>query len=430
MLCALAASTVLSFSTGVMAMNRKRSPNTYQTVTEVEDWGPAISKVIIEVGKMIPVNSITTDTFKVHVVRIDDRMESPILEEGYRKVTKAYVADKNGKPAAKEEKFVMLEMEIGPAVSLGSAMNFNMKTYLNDWIDSKYTITQQKDIVTPEGKVSGLVVDTFKGGIKELVDDFKTGKASHDGVTLTYADYTPAKDKKKNPLIIWLHGMGEGGTDPTIAIAGNKAVNFASKKIQSYFGGAYVLAPQTPTYWMDGFTEIGDGTSKYEKTLIELIKTYVKKNKDIDPNRIYIGGDSNGGYMTMLMIRDYPKYFAAAFPTCEALKDTLIKDENIQSIKSLPIWFITAKTDKLINAYEYAVPTYERLVKAGAKNVHLSLFDNVIDTSGLYKKADGTPFEYDGHWSWIYVYNNDIEAKINEKQTTLMEWLATQSLKN
>lgn len=411
-------------------MNRKRSPNTYQTVTEVEDWGPAISKVIIEVGKMIPVNSITTDTFKVHVVRIDDRMESPILEEGYRKVTKAYVADKNGKPAAKEEKFVMLEMEIGPAVSLGSAMNFNMKTYLNDWIDSKYTITQQKDIVTPEGKVSGLVVDTFKGGIKELVDDFKTGKASHDGVTLTYADYTPAKDKKKNPLIIWLHGMGEGGTDPTIAIAGNKAVNFASKKIQSYFGGAYVLAPQTPTYWMDGFTEIGDGTSKYEKTLIELIKTYVKKNKDIDPNRIYIGGDSNGGYMTMLMIRDYPKYFAAAFPTCEALKDTLIKDENIQSIKSLPIWFITAKTDKLINAYEYAVPTYERLVKAGAKNVHLSLFDNVIDTSGLYKKADGTPFEYDGHWSWIYVYNNDIEAKINEKQTTLMEWLATQSLKN
>jgi len=40
-----------------------------------------------------------------------------------------------------------------------------------------------------------------------------------------------------------------------------------------------------------------------------------------DTNRIYIGGDSNGGYMTMLMIRDYPSYFAAAFPTCEALRD-------------------------------------------------------------------------------------------------------------
>lgn len=55
-----------------------------------------------------------------------------------------------------------------------------------------------------------------------------------------------------------------------------------------------------------------------------LIQEYVAKNPDIDPNRIYIGGASNGGYMTMLMIRDYPNYFAAAFPVCEGLNDRLI----------------------------------------------------------------------------------------------------------
>lgn len=38
--------------------------------------------------------------------------------------------------------------------------------------------------------------------------------------------------------------------------------------------------------------------------------------------------------------------------------------------------------------------TYDRLIKAGAKNAQLSYFDNVIDTTGLYKKADGTPYEY------------------------------------
>lgn len=426
----LAVCTILTFSTEEITVEAKTKTGSYRTVTEIEDWGPAITKVIVDLGKPIPVESVTTDTFKVHVVRSDSRLEKPFLEEGDRKVTKAYVADKNGKPAVKMGNYAVLEMEIGPTITLGSSMNFDLSTFLNDWIVSEYTITQKKEIVTPAGKVSGLVFDTFKGGVRELVDDFATGKASFDGVTLTYADYTPAKDKKKNPLIIWLHGMGEGGTDPTIAIAGNKAVNFASPTIQSYFGGAYVLAPQTPTFWMDGYTGFGDGTSKYEKALMDLIQAYVQKNKDIDPARIYIGGDSNGGYMTMLMIRDYPKYFAAAFPTCEALKDTLISDEEIRSLSNLPIWFIAAKTDKTVPPNEYVVPTYDRLVKAGAKNVHLSLFDNVIDTSGLYKKADGTPFEYDGHWSWVYVYNNDVSEKINGKTTTLMEWLANQSLNN
>ncbi|GJM74041.1 hypothetical protein HMSSN036_62570 [Paenibacillus macerans] len=186
--------------------------------------------------------------------------------------------------------------------------------------------------------------------------------------------------------MIWLHGMGEGGTDPTIAIAGNKAVNFASEDIQSYFGGAYVLAPQTPTYWMDGFNGFGDGTSKYEKALMSLIRDYVAKNKDIDPKRIYIGGDSNGGYMTMLMIRDYKDYFAAAFVACEALKDSLITDKQIKEMKDLPIWFVAAKTDTVVPPIDYTVSTYSRLVNAGAKDVHMSLFNNVSDTSGLYKK--------------------------------------------
>lgn len=427
-LCTLATGTALSFSTGVSAKEVRTQPASYQTVTEIEDWGPAITKVIVELGKPVPVNSVTTDTFNVHVARSDSRLANPFLEEGYRKVTKAYVADKDGKPAVKTGKYAVLEMEIGPTVTLGSPMNFDMGTFLNDWNDSKYTITQQKDIMTPAGKVSGLVADTYTGGAIELVDDFSTGKSSYDGVTLTYADFTPAKDNKKNPLIIWLHGMGEGGTDPTIPISGNKAANFASEDIQSYFGGAYVLAPQTPTFWMDGFSGFGDGTSKYENALMGLIKDYVDQNKDIDPNRIYIGGDSNGGYMTMLMIRDYPEYFAAAFPTCEALRDTLISDEDIQRMKTLPIWFVAAQTDTVVPPNEYVVPTYNRLVQAGAKDVHLSLFKNVVDTSGLYKKADGTPYEYDGHWSWIYVYNNEVSQTVNGTTTTLMEWLADQSL--
>ncbi|MFB5674353.1 prolyl oligopeptidase family serine peptidase [Paenibacillus terreus] len=429
MLCTLAVGTTFAFANGALAKDIKNRPASYRTVVEVEDWGPTITKVIVDLGKPVPKNAIARDTFKVHVKRSDSRLADPFLEEGERKVTRAYVADKDGNPVKQTGRYAVLEMEIGPALTLGSAINYDSAgSGFNDWNDNQYTIIQQKAIKTSTGTISGLTVNSSAGEIRELVDEFTTGKAAFNGVTLTYADYAPAKDKGKNPLIIWLHGMGEGGTAPTIAIAGNKAVNFASKDIQSYFGGAYVLAPQTPTYWMDGFTGFGDGTSKYEEALMALIKDYVAKNKDIDTNRIYIGGDSNGGYMTMLMMRDYKDYFAGAMAVCEALKDTLITDEQIRAMKDLPIWFVAAKTDTVVPPHEYAVPTYNRLIDAGAKDVHLSLFDNVVDTSGLYKKSDGTPFEYNGHWSWIYVYNNEVSNVIDGKTTTIMEWLASKSL--
>jgi predicted peptidase len=428
LVCTLAAGAALSFSTGAEAKEVKIQPTSYRTVTEIEDWGPAITKIIVDLGRPVPVNSITTDTFNVHVKRNDYRLASPFLGEGYRTVTNAYVADKDGNPAISTGKYAVLEMAIGPNVSLGSPMNYDFGTGLNDWNESMYTITQQQDIKTPAGKVTGLVANTFTGGVKELVDDFSLGEATFDGTTLTYADFAPAKDNHKNPLIIWLHGMGEGGTDATIPISGNKAANFASDEIQAYFDGAYVLAPQTPTFWMDGETGFGDGTSKYETALMELIKDYVAKNKDIDPNRVYIGGDSNGGYMTMLMIRDYPDYFAAALPTCEALADALISDEDIEKMKDVPTWFVAAQTDDTVPVDQFMVPTYNRLIAAGAQDVHMSLFDNVVDTSGLYNDAYGNPHEYPGHWSWIYVYNNEVSKTINGQETTIMEWLAGQSL--
>lgn len=160
---------------------------------------------------------------------------------------------------------------------------------------------------------------------------------------------------------------------------------------------------------------------------MELIKDYVSKNRDIDSNRIYIGGCSNGGYMTMLMIRDYQKYFAAAYPVCEGLNNTLITDSDIEKMKDTPIWFTCAKTDTTLSPEDNTLPTYDRLIKAGAKNVQLSYFDNVIDTTGLYKKIDGSPYEYNGHWSWIYLYNNQCKSTINGETITIMEWMAAQS---
>ena len=162
-----------------------------------------------------------------------------------------------------------------------------------------------------------------------------------------------------------------------------------------------VLTPQAPTMWMDngnGYTT--DGSSIYTENLMSLIDQFVKEHQEIDPNRIYIGGCSNGGFMTMNMIINYPDYFAAAYPICEAYDDSWISDEQIQAIKDIPIWFTHALNDTTVDPQKTTLPTYERLLAVGA-DVHKSIFDDVHDTSGQYFTPEGNPYQYNGHWSRI-----------------------------
>ena len=440
-LCGVMAAGVFAFGSAAMAAVPTQQPS-YQTVTETFDWGPSVSKVIVNLGQTIASNQVTTGSFKVHVRRelaegaltpgeamqlgknafisLGSEARTAKDLEGDRTVTKAYVSDAQGKPA-KSGRYVTLELKVGPQETLGAALNFDFHTLLNNWVKADYTIMEQQAV----GKTAGLVVDNNQGNIRPQADNFRYGHqlvGIHD--SFPYASYEP-QDSGKHPLIIWLHGMGEGGNSPSLPIMGNKATQFADASIQKYFGGAYVLAPQARTYWMHGYKSFADGTSIYSDTLIKFIKEYVAAHPGIDASRIYVGGDSNGGYMTMLLVRDNPGYFAAAFPTCEGLKDSLITDKDLKNIADTPIWFTAAKTDTVLPPKDYAVPTVARLQQAGA-NVHFSFFDKVIDQTGLYKKADGTPFEYMGHWSWIYVYNDQCADTINGKNVKLFQWMAEQ----
>ncbi len=413
----------------------------YKTVTETFDWGPSVSKVIVNLGSTVKASDVNTGTFKVHVRRelaegaitpaeamrekkdafISLGAESTSNKdiEGDRQVTKAYVSDANGNPVDSGE-YVTLEMAVSPTDTLGAALNFDLHTMLNNWVTPHYTITDGQK----------LVVDNNQGNIRPQGDKFKFNHKILGRHSFPYASYEPklaSKDEKK-PLIIWLHGMGEGGNSPSLPIMGNKATQFADESVQKYFDGAYVLAPQARTYWMHGYKSFADGTSIYSESLMEFIKAYVAEHPNVDENRIYVGGDSNGGYMTMLLVRDNPGYFAAAFPTCEGLKDSMITKKDLANIAKTPIWFTAAKTDTVLPPKDYAVPTVERLKKADA-DVHFSFFDKVVDTTGKYKKADGTPYEYMGHWSWIYVYNDACEDTIDGKTVKLFQWMAEQKRK-
>ena len=277
-----------------------------------------------------------------------------------------------------------------------------------------------KTLKVGKQKFTAIECETEKG-LKDFISEADYfNKATFTGrltgkpgdVTLTYASYEPWSlkgDGVANPLVIWLHGGGEGGIDVSITLLGNEVVSLIRPQIQSHFtteggeGGAYVLSIQCPTMWMGTSKGFGHGEypSLYADVLKSCIDEFVDQHPDIDRNRIYLGGCSNGGYMTMHMLMRNPRYFAAAYPTCQAYLDKNISDNEIAALAEENIWFVQSYDDTTVEAETHCIPTFRRLMKAGAKNVWMSMFESV-------EGMDNPGQKLFGHFAWCYLFNDAV----------------------
>lgn len=399
---------------------------TQTVVVEGFDWGPAVTKTIITLEAQVAAGSVTAESFAV----TEDKQAYYYTEtvSGPRTVTAAYTSDAMGNRMDRNSNIITLELSYDP--NTGTPFFYDSLSGKNSFCDPydlSIELTADSTLTAADGgAILALEVgaaDLSAALIPQLEGVDLSGIYTSGGITLAYGAYAPADDGKRHPLVIWLHGAGEGGTDPAILLLGNKVSALFGEDFQGIMGGAYVLTPQTPDRWMT-YREEGSQASGgyYTAALMELIEGYAAANPAIDTNRIYIGGCSNGGYMTMEMVMTYPDYFAAAYPICEAYADSAITDEQLEGIKDLPMWFVYAESDVVVVPAAYAAPTAGRLRAMGG-DVRVSAFEYVLDTSGLYTNKDGTPYQYISHWSWICFFNNECE----EDGVTIWEWLASQS---
>lgn len=404
----------------------KEQLGNYTLVVEGFDWGPGANKVILALEEKVSKVQKKDYSIAVQKSASCSLLDKPVVSAGNRTILYAYVSDAKGTKMT-EGKHVTLVLLVAPNMPISSPMQYLPQCGGNIWTDYALTITNT---------VNNKTWDTETNRIHPLVDEFDlTGKFVYNKeLTLTYAAFTPNTPQEKIPLIIWLHGGGEGGVDPSIPLMANRAANYAAPEIQSFFNGAYVLVPQTPTFWMD------DGTGNYtrgrkddfqNKPLMALIQDYIAKHPKVDTDRIYVGGCSNGGYMSLKLMLNHPDYFAASFPSALAYHAEFISAQQIESIKEMPIWFIHSEDDPVTKAAVTVDPIYEKLIAVGAKDVHYSKYDHVVDVTGFY---GGDNFHYLGHFSWIYSHANlcrlDFDGQpvmLNGRAVTLMEWLAGQS---
>lgn len=365
----------------------------FKAIGEVFDFGPQVKEIVLNFNEPLNKKTIDKNTFKVSANSIP------------RKILDINFID---------DKTVVLELEFGQNIKGAEILKWDEEQFSNIEIPINYSVVQTKNIETKDGKILNISDQKYKISDLEVeeVDKFSSGEM----FGLKYRDFKPKLDKKKHPLIIWLHGAGEGGLSNSTQILGNRGgVAFVEDKAQEIFDRPYVLAPQTPTFWMKSFM-VGErelvGAKDYTPDLINLIKKYINDNPNIDKSRIYIGGCSMGGYQTFKTLVADPDLFAGAFITCPAYEPS---KEELLKIKNIPIWLVHASTDDVVpvnnsrNSFKY-------LKSLGADVVYTE-YEEVI--------RDGN--KYSSHGSYFYTLHND---PFSGDGTHIFQWIASKKSDN
>jgi predicted peptidase len=197
------------------------------------------------------------------------------------------------------------------------------------------------------------------------------------------------------PLVVFLHGAGERGTDNVKQLVhGTK--EFAKPESRKKYP-CFVIAPQCPegkrwveVEWTLPSHQQLPEDSESAKLTLELISALQKEFR-IDPKRLYITGLSMGGFGTWDLVTRHPDMWAAAVPVC-AGGDEATADK----ISKLPVWAFHGDKDTVV-------------IPARSRNMIAAM-----------KKTGGKPLytEYPnvGHNSWDAAYADP----------KMMEWLFSQ----
>jgi predicted peptidase len=170
------------------------------------------------------------------------------------------------------------------------------------------------------------------------------------------------------PLIIFLHGSGERGTDVE-----KVKVHGPLKYVNNNTLDAFILAPQCPenTYWES-------------ESLFQLTQKICKENPNIDTQRIYLTGLSMGAWGVWNLAFAHPEMFAAIVPIA-GFVDRVPMVENCK-IKHIPTHIYHGLLDDVVDV-NYAIEIYKKL-KTCSLNIALTIFDDA------------------NHDSWSRVYDN------------------------
>ena len=198
------------------------------------------------------------------------------------------------------------------------------------------------------------------------------------------------------PVILFLHGAGETGTNNLSQINANMDNLLAAAKER----GAFLYAPQATTV-VGGIFNWSDVT-RTENVMTMVDQVLAERNAD--PNRVYVTGLSMGGGGTWNMLSRFGDRFAAAVPIAGV---TVAADFDAANLVDKPTWAFHARNDTVVSKNNSRNVVNQILAEGGRQTLTFpddttTLFEYFNETARL----NYTEFPTGGHGIWGGVYNS------------------------
>lgn len=182
------------------------------------------------------------------------------------------------------------------------------------------------------------------------------------------------KGTERYPLLIWLHGAGQSGSDNEAQMGG--ATKPFSDPANQEERPCFVLAPQCP-----------DRNIGFKDAVASNLMTLVKSLCDslpIDESRLYLTGSSMGGSGSWRIGTEYPGVFAAIVPLCGGGDPS-----KAAALKETPIWAFHGDKDEDV-PLERSTSMIEAIKAAGGTKAQLSILEGEghLIASGVYAKPE------------------------------------------
>jgi polyhydroxybutyrate depolymerase len=160
----------------------------------------------------------------------------------------------------------------------------------------------------------------------------KNEKITVDGIRRTFVTYLPASQKKENrPVVISLHG---GFASP------KGMLHLADFRPLAEKENFILVCPASKHLWHDGANTHGINDVKFIDEMI----SYIINVYHADPQRIYVTGISNGGFMTSRLACQLHKRIAAIAVVAASLDI----GEGYEPENPMPVMYMHGTNDHIV----------------------------------------------------------------------------------
>ena len=240
-------------------------------------------------------------------------------------------------------------------------------------------------------------------GQKKIIPDYKKFSASEGNLNYRILFPNNFDDSNKYPLHIFLHGIGERGSDNELQLTYVDKVFLNQKNYENY--PAIIVFPQAPLddNWSSrnlsnneirqSFPENNSPTNSLS-LVIKLMDSLVNE-EHVDNKRVYLSGLSNGGMGSFELLKNRPNMFASAVIICGGGNPLWAKE----FAKSTPVWIAHGSDDITVHP-SLSLNMADAIIKYGG-SPKLTLYENVAHDSW------NNIFEDPEYLEWIYSHSKN-----------------------